>query len=151
METNRGRGERGGVEHPGEPAARYARRAIPLFLPFSILPSWSFLLHPILPFSLLPLPVILSNLDPFAHLSLCFSLSLLHPFSFLSLYVPRFQGNATLNNVPCTRLSALYMHVSLLSNKWILCWRGHCYPEPTLALLKGTPTSMVIRCSKCYR
>lgn len=31
-ETNRegGRGERGGAEHPGEPAARYARRGTPL-------------------------------------------------------------------------------------------------------------------------
>lgn len=97
------------------PAARYARRAIALFLP-SILPSWSFLRHPILPFSLLPFPVILSNLDPFAHLSLCSSRGI--PF-FLSLQVLRFQGNVTLNNVPRTRLYPLYMHVSLLSNKWI--------------------------------
>lgn len=92
-ETNRegGRGERGGVEHPGEPAARYARRGTPLLssLLYTLFP----LPPPYSPFLSAPFPVILSsNLDPFAHLSLRSSLA------------PRFQGSATLNNVPRTRL-----------------------------------------------
>lgn len=125
-DTRRGdrEGERGGAEHPGEPAARYARRGTPLLssLLYTLFPLPPLFRRPILLFSPLPSPWFSPQTLILLHIYL-YAPPSPHVFKVAPLWI--------MSHVHvCVFPLSIYTHVSLLSNKWILCWRGwRCLPE----------------------